>query len=61
MSAEFPFDLHQSQQTLDWTASGLFEENHKLDKVEPPDAVAAFDDAFGRIATGVSLRTVRAL
>jgi len=39
----------------------LFEENHKLDKVEPPDAVAAFDDAFGRIATGVSLRTVRAL
>jgi hypothetical protein len=29
---------------------GLFEENHKLGKADPPDAVAAFDDVFGRIA-----------
>ena len=31
-------------------ASRLFEESEKFDKVEPPAAVAAFSDAFGRIA-----------
>jgi phospholipid/cholesterol/gamma-HCH transport system substrate-binding protein len=42
-------------------ASRLFEENQKLDKVEPPLAVAAFDDAFGRIAKGMILWTVQML
>jgi len=31
-------------------ASRLFEASQKLDKVEPPAAVAAFNDAFGRLA-----------
>ena len=30
-------------------ASRLFEENGKLDHVGPPEAVAAFSEAFGRI------------
>jgi phospholipid/cholesterol/gamma-HCH transport system substrate-binding protein len=42
-------------------ASRLFEESQKLDKVEPPLAVAAFDDAFGRIAKGMILWTVQML
>ena len=42
-------------------ASRLFAESQKLDKIEPPDAVAAFDGAFGRIARGVILWTVHAL
>jgi phospholipid/cholesterol/gamma-HCH transport system substrate-binding protein len=42
-------------------ASRLFEENQKLDKIEPPEAVAAFDDAFGLIAKGMILWTVHAL
>ncbi len=31
-------------------ASRLFEASQKLDRVEPPAAVAAFNDAFGRLA-----------
>jgi phospholipid/cholesterol/gamma-HCH transport system substrate-binding protein len=31
-------------------AARLFEDNQKFDKVEPPAAAAAFDQAFGRIA-----------
>ena len=42
-------------------ASRLFEENQKLDKVEPPLVVAALDDAFGRIAKGMILWTVQML
>jgi phospholipid/cholesterol/gamma-HCH transport system substrate-binding protein len=32
------------------TASRLFEQSERLDKIEPPAAVAAFNEAFGRIA-----------
>jgi phospholipid/cholesterol/gamma-HCH transport system substrate-binding protein len=42
-------------------ASRLFEESQKLDKLEPPVAVAAFDAAFGRIAKGIILWTAGAL
>src|SRR6266702_898063 len=42
-------------------ASRLFEESEKLDKVEPPAAVAAFSDAFGRIARDMIAWTVQAL
>jgi phospholipid/cholesterol/gamma-HCH transport system substrate-binding protein len=42
-------------------ASRLFEESQKLDKLEPPVAVAAFDGAFGRIAKGVILWAVQSL
>lgn len=42
-------------------ASRLFEESQKFDKVEPGEAVAAFDSAFGRIAQGIILWTVKAL
>lgn len=42
-------------------ASRLFEESQKLDKLEPPVAVAAFDGAFGRIAKSIILWTVHAL
>jgi len=42
------------------TASRLFEESGRLDKVEPPAAVAAFDDAFARIARNIIVWTVQA-
>lgn len=42
-------------------ASRLFEESQKFDKVEPPAAVAAFNDAFGRIAKDMVAWTVQAL
>src|SRR6266446_6280943 len=42
-------------------ASRLFEDSQKFDKVEPPAAVAAFDDAFGRIAKDMIAWTVQAL
>jgi phospholipid/cholesterol/gamma-HCH transport system substrate-binding protein len=42
-------------------ASRLFEESQKFDKVEPQAAVAAFNDAFGRIAKNVIDWTVQGL
>jgi phospholipid/cholesterol/gamma-HCH transport system substrate-binding protein len=42
-------------------ASRLFEESEKFGKVEPPAAVAAFNDAFGRIAKDMIAWTVQAL
>ena len=42
-------------------ASRLFEDSARLDKVEPPPAVAAFNDAFGRIAKELIAWTVQAL
>jgi phospholipid/cholesterol/gamma-HCH transport system substrate-binding protein len=42
-------------------ASRLFEESQKFDKVEPPAAIAAFNDAFGRIAKDMIAWTVQAL
>src|SRR6202048_333861 len=42
-------------------ASRLFEDSQKFDKVEPPAAVAAFNDAFGRIAKDMIAWTVQSL
>jgi phospholipid/cholesterol/gamma-HCH transport system substrate-binding protein len=42
-------------------ASRLFEETQKFEGVEPPAAVAAFNDAFGRIAKDMIAWTVQAL
>jgi phospholipid/cholesterol/gamma-HCH transport system substrate-binding protein len=42
-------------------ASHLFEQNQTLDKIEPLAAVAAFNDAFGRLAKDVIAWTVQAL
>jgi phospholipid/cholesterol/gamma-HCH transport system substrate-binding protein len=42
-------------------ASRLFEESQAFDKLEPPAAVAAFDDAFGRIAKDMIAWTVQEL
>ena len=42
-------------------ASRLFEDGQKFDKIEPPAAVAAFSDAFGRIAKDMIAWTVQAL
>ncbi len=42
-------------------ASRLFEDGQKFDKIEPPAAVAAFNDAFGRIARDLIAWTVQAL
>lgn len=42
-------------------ASRLFAESQKLDQIEPAPAVAAFNDAFGRIAKDVIGWTVQAL
>jgi phospholipid/cholesterol/gamma-HCH transport system substrate-binding protein len=39
----------------------LFAATRKLDKVEPPEAAAAFDEAFGRIARDMIAWTVQAL
>jgi phospholipid/cholesterol/gamma-HCH transport system substrate-binding protein len=42
-------------------ASRLFEQSQKFDKVEPPAAVAAFNDAFGRLARDMIVWTVQVL
>ena len=42
-------------------ASRLFEESEKFDQVAPPAAVAAFSEAFGRIAKNMIAWTVQAL
>jgi phospholipid/cholesterol/gamma-HCH transport system substrate-binding protein len=42
-------------------ASRLFEDSQKFDKIDPPAAVAAFNDAFGRIAKVMIGWTVQAL
>jgi phospholipid/cholesterol/gamma-HCH transport system substrate-binding protein len=42
-------------------ASRLFEDGEKFDKIEPQAAVAAFSDAFGRIAKEMIAWTVQAL
>ena len=42
-------------------ASRVFEEGQKFEKVEPLTAVAAFNDAFGRIAKDMIAWTVQAL
>ena len=42
-------------------ASRLFEVSQKFDRLEPAAAVAAFDDAFGRIAKEMIVWTVQAL
>ena len=42
-------------------ASRLFEDSEKFDKVEPAAAVAAFNEAFGRIAKEMISWTVQAL
>jgi phospholipid/cholesterol/gamma-HCH transport system substrate-binding protein len=42
-------------------ASRLFEERQKFDKIEPAAAVAAFNDAFGRIAKDMIDWTVQVL
>jgi len=42
-------------------ASRLFEDSQKLDRIEPPAAVDAFSDAFGRIAKEMIGWTVQAL
>jgi phospholipid/cholesterol/gamma-HCH transport system substrate-binding protein len=42
-------------------AARLFEESEKFDHVEPQEAVAAFSDAFGRIAKNMIAWTVQTL
>jgi phospholipid/cholesterol/gamma-HCH transport system substrate-binding protein len=42
-------------------ASRLFEESEKFDHVAPPEAAAAFSEAFGRIAKNMIAWTVQAL
>ncbi len=42
-------------------ASHLFEQSQRIDKIEPQAAVAAFDDAFARMAKDVIAWTVQAL
>ena len=42
-------------------AARLFEDSEKFDRLEPAAAVAAFDEAFGRIAKDMTAWTVQAL
>lgn len=41
-------------------AARLFEETERFDKLEPPAAVAAFDNAFARVAKNIIVWTVQA-
>jgi phospholipid/cholesterol/gamma-HCH transport system substrate-binding protein len=43
------------------TASRLFEQSERFDKIEPQAAVAAFNEAFGRIAKDIVVWSVKAL
>ena len=60
-AAEIAFSARLVDKSGKVIASRLFEESQKLDQVEPAAAVAAFNDAFGRIAKDVIGWTVQAL
>ena len=60
-AAEIAFSARLVDKSGKVIASRLFEESQKLDQVEPAAAVAAFNDAFGRIAKDVIGWTAQAL
>src|SRR6266571_1578106 len=65
MDSELAAEIGLSARIVDKSgkviASRLFEDSQKFDKVEPPAAIAAFNDAFGRIAKDMIAWTVQAL
>jgi phospholipid/cholesterol/gamma-HCH transport system substrate-binding protein len=59
--AEIGFSVRIVDKNGKVVASRLFEDAEKFDKVEPPAAVAAFNEAFGRMAKDLIAWTVQAL
>ena len=60
-TAEIAFSASVLDKSRKVIASRLFEQNQKFDKLDPAAAVAAFDDAFGRIAKELISWTVTTL
>jgi len=60
-SAEIAFSARILAKDGHVVASRLFTENRKLEKTDPVSAVAAFDDAFGSVATELITWTAAAL
>jgi phospholipid/cholesterol/gamma-HCH transport system substrate-binding protein len=60
-SAEIGFSARILAKDGHIVGSRVFAESSKLEKLDPPSAVAAFDDAFGRISTELISWTAGAL
>jgi phospholipid/cholesterol/gamma-HCH transport system substrate-binding protein len=60
-TAEIGFSARILNKDVQVVASRLFQQNKKLDKPDPASAVAAFDDAFGSIATDLIVWTANTL
>jgi phospholipid/cholesterol/gamma-HCH transport system substrate-binding protein len=61
LTAEIGFSARILNKDGQVVASRLFQQSKKLDKPDPASAVAAFNDAFGRIATDLITWTAGAL
>jgi phospholipid/cholesterol/gamma-HCH transport system substrate-binding protein len=61
LTAEIGFSARILNKDGQVVASRLFQQRKKLDKPDPASAVAAFDDAFGSIATDLITWTAEAL
>jgi phospholipid/cholesterol/gamma-HCH transport system substrate-binding protein len=61
LTAEIGFSARILNKDGQVVASRLFQQSRKLDKPDPASAVAAFDDAFGSIATELITWTAGAL
>jgi phospholipid/cholesterol/gamma-HCH transport system substrate-binding protein len=61
LTAEIGFSARILNKDGQVVASRLFQQRRKLDKPDPKSAVAAFDDAFGNIATELITWTANAI
>ena len=61
LTAEIGFSARILNKEGQVVASRLFQQRRKLDKLDPASAVAAFDDAFGSIATELITWTTNAI
>ena len=61
LTAEIGFSARILNKDGQVVASRLFQQRRKLDKPDPASAVAAFNDAFGSIATELITWTANAL
>jgi len=61
LTAEIEFSAKILNKDGQVVASRLFQERRKLDKPDPASAVAAFNDAFGKVATELIIWTASSL
>jgi phospholipid/cholesterol/gamma-HCH transport system substrate-binding protein len=61
LTAEIGFSARILNKEGQVVASRLFQQRRKLDKPDPASAVAAFNDAFGSIATELIIWTTNAI